>query len=131
MTPMMLVLTVLFAFSAWLFLRPRIAGDSPGRQCALMASLSIVMLSAAATSPESMRVLADSGIVVLGLYALISSGVSAALIVELFRPVFASSAHWRDRTHFSIVAAGWLLLLLVQSAFLFVGRARLHDLAAR
>jgi hypothetical protein len=117
-------------YFAWLVLRPQLHSFSARRQQALAFATPFAFLSTIAIVLPGLDVLLNAlprfSMITLGLIAVISSGASAVIIVELLCTLLPRPSAWSDRTHFSVVGASWLLLFIVQLVFLSLARSRLH-----
>lgn len=64
-------------------------------------------------------------------FCILSSAASAVVILELLEVVIPVIARWGERRYLLAVAGLWSGLAVVQSVFIILARARLHDLAAK
>jgi len=104
---------------------------SRSRRTALILTAPYLLLAGLALSPASFGGFLEAVIYLDSLYLavwiLFGAAASSIVLVELLRACIPAAATWPDRRHFAIVAAGWVILALVQSYFIWVGRQMLSQ----
>ena len=111
-------------YSSWAIFRPELPHMSPVRKGILAASsffLVVYGLLMIPIVPARMVGYWNLQTVPLLITLSLSSGASAAFIIEVIRAVFFRRATWQDNFHFMVVVVCWAMLFLVQSGLVIIG----------
>ena len=122
-----LLLGAVFVYFSWRVMRLRAMSRS--RRTALIVTAPYLLLAGLAISPATfgkfLETVGHLDSLYLAVWILFTAAASSVVVVELLRTCIPRAAAWSDRRHFEIVAAGSVLLALVQSYFIWVGRQML------